>query len=215
MAQWQWASPIVFASKKHRFLWFFIDFHKLNAVTFKNADLIALMDGCIDSPCKAIIFLNLNPSSGYWHIEIDERNQNKTTLTRHNGLLRFVHMLFSLKNAPKCAPAREGSDSMESQVAVRSLLSWEYRNIVIVAFRSLFHLLSVLGQFSDVSVSLNLEKWYFFDDKIKNRCPVMKAGKTRHFGRGNWRLLRTEAADKRERVEVSPQPVFRLLPAPI
>lgn len=45
------------------------------------------------------IFTTLDANSGYWQIEITEKDKNKTSVTSHHGLYRFVIMPFGLKNA--------------------------------------------------------------------------------------------------------------------
>lgn len=44
-------------------------------------------------------FYMLEAVSGHWRIEIDERDQEKTTLTPHRSLYRFNMMPFGLKNS--------------------------------------------------------------------------------------------------------------------
>lgn len=46
------------------------------------------------------MFSTLEPSLGYWKIEIDERHHEKTAFTLHHGLYRFTRMPFGPKNDP-------------------------------------------------------------------------------------------------------------------
>lgn len=38
-------------------------------------------------------------SSGYWQIDMQEEDREKTALKSHHGLYQFIHMPFSLKSA--------------------------------------------------------------------------------------------------------------------
>lgn len=58
------------------------------------------MDECIDSLSDATIFTTLEASCGYWKIEIDEADRDKTTFKSHHGLYRFIQTPLGLMNAP-------------------------------------------------------------------------------------------------------------------
>lgn len=83
-------SQIVFAPKKDRFLHIYVDYRKLNAVTVEDAYPILENDEFLDAFGKESIFSTLNVNSGYYQFEIDDRDQDKTTFTLHQGLYRFL-----------------------------------------------------------------------------------------------------------------------------
>lgn len=91
----------IFAPKKDGSLHFSIDYRRLNALMIPDSYPIPRMDECIDSLRSAKIFSTLDANSGYWKIEIDPRDRDKTTFTSHHGLYRFVRMPLGLKNAPE------------------------------------------------------------------------------------------------------------------
>lgn len=62
--------------------------------------LIQGMDECINSLGSATIISNLHTDSGYWNVVIENKVENKTTITSNYDLSRFSRMPFSLKNAP-------------------------------------------------------------------------------------------------------------------
>ena len=96
----EWRSPVVLIPKKDGEMPFCVDYRKLNAVTKRDSYPLPRMDECIDSLGNAAIFTTLDCNSGYWQIEIDEADRDKTTFTSHCGLYRFVQMPFGLQDAP-------------------------------------------------------------------------------------------------------------------
>lgn len=73
---------------------------KLNAVTKRESYPILCMDEYIDTLGDATVSSTLDDNSSYWKIEIENAGKEKTTLTPHNGLYRFICMKFGLRNAP-------------------------------------------------------------------------------------------------------------------
>lgn len=67
-------------------------------VTIRGSNRLP-MDECTDSLEKATVFSTLDANSGYWRIEIDEGNQEKTALTSNCRPHLFMKMAFGLKNA--------------------------------------------------------------------------------------------------------------------
>lgn len=96
----EWASSVVFAPKKDGSLRFCVDHRRLNVMTVRDSYPIPKIDECIDSLGTAAIFSTLDANSGYWQIEMYEKNVDKTDSVTYNGLYRYTRMLFGLKNAP-------------------------------------------------------------------------------------------------------------------
>lgn len=61
----EWASPIVFVLEKDGSLRLSVDYHRLNAVTVCDSNLIPSMDKFINSLGKAQVFSTLHASSSY------------------------------------------------------------------------------------------------------------------------------------------------------
>lgn len=99
-AQSEWASSIVFDSKKYGSLRSYRDYRKVNAVTVKDAYRIPRMDKCLYLLGEEHIISMLDANSRYCQVEIDHCNRDKMTLTSQRGLYRILQMLFALKNAP-------------------------------------------------------------------------------------------------------------------
>ena len=96
----EWASPVVLVPRKDGTLRFCVDYRRLNALTRRDSYTIPRMDECIDSLGDTTIFSTLDCNSGYLQVEVDEADRDKTTLTSHLGILRFLRIPFGLKNAP-------------------------------------------------------------------------------------------------------------------
>lgn len=98
-AHTEWAAPSVFTPKKNRSLRFSVDYWKLNAV--KNLDIypIERMDECIGWIGEAAVFPTLDRNSGYWDVEIENEDWDKTAYASIHGLYRFVRMPIVSRNA--------------------------------------------------------------------------------------------------------------------
>lgn len=95
----EWATPTVFVPKRHETLQFYLDYHKLNAVTAQDSYPLLSMDKCVDLLGKVNVFSTLGPSSGYWQIKIEDADKDASAITFHHGLYRFFCMPVGLRNA--------------------------------------------------------------------------------------------------------------------
>lgn len=69
---------------------FCIDYRKLSAVTIRDSYFLPRMDESIDSLGELTGFSTADASSGYWQIDIDERDPDKTAFTSNHGLHRLT-----------------------------------------------------------------------------------------------------------------------------
>ena len=95
-----WASPVVLVKKKDGSLRFCIDYHKVNAVTRKDAYPLPRVNDALDAFASCKWFTTLDLLSGYWQVEVDPRDHEKTGFTTYDGLFEFMKMPFGLCNAP-------------------------------------------------------------------------------------------------------------------
>ena len=95
-----WASPIVLVRKKDWSSRFCIDYRKVNAVTQKDAYPLPRVDETLDTLSGSRWFTTLDLISGYWHVEVNPEDAEKTAFCTHEGLFEFKVMPFGLCNAP-------------------------------------------------------------------------------------------------------------------
>lgn len=176
-AKTEWASPIVFAPKKDGQLRFCIDYRRLNALTIRDSYPIPRMDECIDSLGEATIFTTFDCNSGYWQIDLDEQDRDKTSFCSHFGLYRFTRMPFGLRNAP--GTFQRAADVILANVKWQFSLA--YLDDVIVYSRTLSehheHVRTILELLSNAGVTLRLRKCFFFQESIDYLGHIVRPGK--------------------------------------
>ena len=95
-----WASPVVLVHKKDGGTRLCVDCRKLNAITKKDSYPLPRVDTSLQSFYGSMWFSTLDLKSGYWQVEIDAEDKEKTAFTTGQGLWQFLVMLFRLSNAP-------------------------------------------------------------------------------------------------------------------
>ncbi|KAI5173483.1 hypothetical protein PAEPH01_2019 [Pancytospora epiphaga] len=76
-----------------------IDYRKLNEVAIKGSYPLPRIDEIIDELSQATIFSSLDATSGYYQIEIEETDRDKTAFLWKNSLYKYTRMPFWLCNA--------------------------------------------------------------------------------------------------------------------
>ena len=95
-----WASNVILVTKLDQTVRWCLDYRSLNDLTLKDAYPIPRIDMCIDCLATASIFSCLDLQSGYWQLEMDERDRPKTAFITKYGLFEHTKMPFDLCNAP-------------------------------------------------------------------------------------------------------------------
>ena len=95
-----WASQVVLVKKKDGSTRFCVDYRFVNGLTKKDAYPLPNITDCMDALRGATWFCTLDMASGYWQVEVDERDREKTAFATRKGLYEFRVMPFGLTNAP-------------------------------------------------------------------------------------------------------------------
>lgn len=77
-----------------------IDYRKLNAVTKEDKYPIPLIDDILDKLGRANYFSTLDLTKGFYQIEVNPEDREKTAFSTSDGHYEFRRMPFGLKNAP-------------------------------------------------------------------------------------------------------------------
>ena len=96
-----WQSNVVLVRKKDGSLRFCIDYRPLNKITVKDSYRLPSIAESLDLLSGASLFSCLDLASGYWQVEMDPDDKEKTAFaTSRHGLYQFKVMPFGLCNAP-------------------------------------------------------------------------------------------------------------------
>ncbi|GBM15785.1 Retrovirus-related Pol polyprotein from transposon 297 [Araneus ventricosus] len=89
------------ACEKNNGEWrFCVDYRRLNKISKKDVYPLPHIDDALDCLAGAKIFSMMDLKSGYWQIEVDDKERKKTAFVTSDGLYEFKVMPFGLCNAP-------------------------------------------------------------------------------------------------------------------
>ena len=162
-----WASPVVLVAKKDKSTRFCVDYRKLNDITIKDAHPLPRIDDTLDTLHGSKWFSTLDLKSGYWQVEIEETDKEKTAFRTSSGqLYEFNVMPFGLCNAP--ATFSRLMDEALSGLAWRTCLA--YLDDVIVFSRTwgehLSRLEEVFQRMRDCNLKLHPAKCHLGQRKV-------------------------------------------------
>ena len=95
-----WAAPVVLVRKKDGIIRVCTDFRLLNKVTIQDSYPLPRIDDSLDALSGSVWFSTLDLLSGYWQVEVDPKDREKTAFATTGGLYEYNVMPFGLANAP-------------------------------------------------------------------------------------------------------------------
>ncbi|UYV70710.1 hypothetical protein LAZ67_8000342, partial [Cordylochernes scorpioides] len=95
-----WASPVVLIRKKDGSWRFCVDYRRLNKITKIDVYPLPRIDDTLDCLRGARLYSSMDLQSGYWQIDVEESDREKTAFITPDGLYEFKVMPFGLCNAP-------------------------------------------------------------------------------------------------------------------
>ncbi len=95
-----WSAPVILVEKKDGTKRLVVDFRKLNQVTKKDRYPLPNIADTLDALGKARFFTTLDLAAGYWQVNMNPEDREKTAFTTPRGQFHFKVLPFGLCNAP-------------------------------------------------------------------------------------------------------------------
>ena len=99
-SQSPWSSPVVLARKHDGTFRMCVDYRKLNQCTVKDAQPLPRSDDVLEAVGRARWFSCLDLASGYWQMQVADKDRPKTAFSTHRGQFQWKVMPFGLTNGP-------------------------------------------------------------------------------------------------------------------
>ena len=161
-----WTSPVVLVKKKDGDTRFCVDYRKLNKITKKDCHPLPRIDDLLDSFQDATCFTTLDLASGYWQIEMDDQDKEKTAFITDQGIYEFNVMPFGLTNAP--ATFQRMMNRVFSKIIGDYVVVYlDDLNIYSRNFNEhLVHLREVFERLRNAGLKLKKKKCHFFKKEL-------------------------------------------------
>ncbi|CAB4421455.1 unnamed protein product [Rhizophagus irregularis] len=162
----QWTSPVVVVEKKNGKKRLCVDYRKLNKVTKKDCYPLPRIDDMLETLSGSRWFSSLDLASGFWQVELDPKDREKSTFITRFGTYEFTVMPFGLCNAP-------ATFQRLMDMVLRDIL-WQftvvYINDINVGSKTfeehLVHLEQVFSRLEKAGLKLSPEKCFFFKEEL-------------------------------------------------
>ena len=111
-----WSSPTVLVKKKDGTTRFCIDYRRLNQATKVDAYPLPHIEDSLNMLGGARFFCSLNLASGYWQVEMDAADREKTAFVTQGGLYEFRVMPFRIGERPRDVREVDGTSAERNRV---------------------------------------------------------------------------------------------------
>jgi RNase H-like domain found in reverse transcriptase/Reverse transcriptase (RNA-dependent DNA polymerase)/Aspartyl protease/Zinc knuckle len=161
-----WTSPVVLVKQKDKTR-ICIDYRKLNTVTKKDNYPLPRIDDLLDMLKNSSWYTSLDLASGYWQVEMNPEDKEKTAFITPGGIYQFNVMPFGLTNAP--ATFQRLMDSLFSGLIGKSVVVYlDDLNIYSKTFEDhLEHLQEVFNILQKAGLKLKPQKCVFAQKNLK------------------------------------------------
>lgn len=162
----QWSSPVVVVEKKNGKKRLCVDYRKLNKVTKKDCYPLPRIDDMLETLSGAQWFSSLDLASGFWQVELDPKDREKSTFITRFGTYEFTVMPFGLCNAP--ATFQRLMDTVLYDILWQFVVVYiDDINIGSRTFEEhLLHLEQVFLRLKNAGLKLSPEKCFFFKEEL-------------------------------------------------
>ena len=162
-----WASPVVIVNKKNGEKRFCIDYRKLNKETKKDNHPLPRIDDMLDRFQGSNWFTTIDLASGYWQVEMEEEDKEKTAFITYEGLYEYNVMPFGLCNAPATFQ-RLMHIVLGDLIYTKAPVYLDDVNIHSKTFdQHLEDLQEVFDKIREANLKIRLDKCHFCDQEIK------------------------------------------------
>ena len=163
---WQ-SIPVVLVRKPDNSLRFCVDYRKLNEVTTKDSYNILNIIESLDCLSGAKFYCTLDLASGYWQVEMNSEDKEKTAFsTPYHGLYHFNVMPFGLCNATETFERL--MENVLAGLQFKTLLI--YLDDIIIPRKTfeqgIEHLTEVFERLQNVGLKLKPRKCHFFQTEV-------------------------------------------------
>ena len=169
------SAPVLLVPKPDGSWRFTVDYRELNKVTVPDRFPLPRIDMMLDLMGGNTVFSTMDLASGFYQVEVAEKDRHKTAFATPEGLFEWLRMPMGLSNSP--------ATFQRAMNMVLSGLTWQnclvYVDDVIVFSRSeeehLQHLEDVFTRLETFGFSLKMKKCSFFQKEVEYLGHVVSA----------------------------------------
>ena len=165
-----WASPIVLVDKKDGSSRLCVDYRKLNKMTTPDAYPLPRIDDTLDSLQGCKLFSTMDLASGYFQLELEEVDREKSAFATPIGLYQFNVLPMGVCNGPATfqrAMEKVLSDLLLTNKSEICRVFFDDVNVASIEEDGHFSMLqNVFTRFRNANLKLKLKKCHFLQKQV-------------------------------------------------